>query len=269
LEAAEALSAIRQYLSRHSADEFVADSGSQFKNAEVEQLMKENNIVLKYTLPYSKEENGIVERMNKEVMRHLRAFVYERRVRDTWHDYLYVVQRIINAIPHRVTRIAPADLHYGAHHKAKDSQFFIADPVTGEVRLTETAEEFNLASRKYHETLINIAAEYQLAENERSIERRSSPDNVQYEIGDYVLLSPHRGLGSARRAKDKLTTQWQGPYKIVAILGNTITVSSINEDSFQDVNIREIKIFRESSSSSAASMETIAALDKNEYMVAT
>jgi hypothetical protein len=165
--------------------------------------------------------------------------------------------------------MAPADLHYGAHHRAKDSQFFIADPVTGEVRLTETAAEFNLASRKYHETLINIAAQYQLAENERNIERRSSPDNVQYDIGDYVLLSPHRGLGSARRAKDKLTTQWQWPYKIVAIIGNTITVSSINKDSFQDVNIREIKIFRESSSSSAASMETIAALDKNEYIVAS
>jgi hypothetical protein len=49
--------------------------------------------------------------MNREVMRHLPAFVYGKRVmRDTWHEHLYAIQRIMNSIPFRVTRISPADL---------------------------------------------------------------------------------------------------------------------------------------------------------------
>ena len=32
------------------------------------------------TIPYSKEENSIVERANKEVMRHLRAFIFDSLV---------------------------------------------------------------------------------------------------------------------------------------------------------------------------------------------
>jgi hypothetical protein len=134
----------------------------------------------------------MVKRMNKKAMRHPRAFVYERRVRDTWHEHLYAIQ---NSIPLRVTRISPADLQNGAYYNAGDSLFFTIDSHTGEARLTEMAQEFNNAPKKFHETLINIAAEYQRAEDERrNIRRRSKPDSDKYSISDYVLRSPHRGV---------------------------------------------------------------------------
>ena len=49
------------------------------------------------TLAYSKQENGIVERSNKEILRHLKAIIYERDILTRWSRYLPMVQRIINS----------------------------------------------------------------------------------------------------------------------------------------------------------------------------
>ena len=43
----------------------------------------------------SKEENGINERANKEVIRHLKNIVFEKRVANKWSKYLPLVQRNI------------------------------------------------------------------------------------------------------------------------------------------------------------------------------
>ena len=36
------------------------------------------------TMAYSKEENAIIERVNKEVMRHLRAILFEKQIKNKW-----------------------------------------------------------------------------------------------------------------------------------------------------------------------------------------
>ncbi len=52
-------------------------------------------------LAFSKEHNAIVERANSEVMRHLTAIIFDKRVSEAWStDYLPLVQRIMNAKVH-------------------------------------------------------------------------------------------------------------------------------------------------------------------------
>ena len=47
-----------------------------------------------FATAYSKVENGIVERANQEVMRHLRAKLFDARVHDKWSfEQLPMVQR--------------------------------------------------------------------------------------------------------------------------------------------------------------------------------
>jgi hypothetical protein len=49
-------------------------------------------------MAYSKEHNAIVERANKEVMRHLTASISDRQISKVWSsEYLFLVQRIMNA----------------------------------------------------------------------------------------------------------------------------------------------------------------------------
>ena len=56
------------------------------------------------TMAYSKEENAIVERVNKEVMRHLRAILFEKGLKDKWSWIYPLVERIINSEVHELLK---------------------------------------------------------------------------------------------------------------------------------------------------------------------
>jgi hypothetical protein len=63
--------------------------------------------------PYSKQENGIVERANKEVLRHLRAFIADSKILESWSSYLPLIQRIMNSTTHSVLGVTPASIVFG------------------------------------------------------------------------------------------------------------------------------------------------------------
>ena len=63
------------------------------------------------TTAYSSEENGIVERANQEVLRHLNAILFDSRVHDRWSfEQLPMVQRIMNTVEKTATGVTPAQL---------------------------------------------------------------------------------------------------------------------------------------------------------------
>jgi hypothetical protein len=63
---------------------------------------------------YSKEENAIVERANKEVVRHLSHIINDHRVRSNWSmDQLPLVARIMNSVEKVTTGVSPAELLFG------------------------------------------------------------------------------------------------------------------------------------------------------------
>jgi hypothetical protein len=91
----------------------VSDNGTQFANELVDDLLEllaSGNIKIQ---AYSKEKNGIVERANKEVNRHVRSYVYERKDKKSWYRYLPLVQRILNASIHKPIGVSPAQIVFG------------------------------------------------------------------------------------------------------------------------------------------------------------
>ena len=62
------------------------------------------------TTAYSKEMNGIVERANKEILRHLRNLSFDKRIASKWSKYTPFVQRIINATKNSATGLCPAEI---------------------------------------------------------------------------------------------------------------------------------------------------------------
>ena len=93
-----------------------ADSEDEVENTsiQVEDLIAMLSIHHQTIQPGSHEENGTAERANKEVLRHLRTIVYDRRLRDDWSIALPFVQRIINAEQHSATKVAPYEIVFGA-----------------------------------------------------------------------------------------------------------------------------------------------------------
>ncbi len=51
--------------------------------------------------------------MNKEVLRHLKIFIYSRNLVAKWSEYLPLVQRIINASINIRIGVSPAQLLFG------------------------------------------------------------------------------------------------------------------------------------------------------------
>ena len=63
------------------------------------------------TTAYSKEENAIVERANKEVLRHLNALLFDASVHYKWsYEQLPMVQRIMSMVGKTSTGVTPAEL---------------------------------------------------------------------------------------------------------------------------------------------------------------
>ena len=63
-----------------------------------------------FTTAGSKQENAIVERANREVLRHLRNIIMDRRAMDEWSRHLSFVQRIMNTMVHSSTGVKPCEI---------------------------------------------------------------------------------------------------------------------------------------------------------------
>ncbi|NJL81557.1 MAG: transposase family protein [Richelia sp. SM2_1_7] len=115
LDGKEAAHTLLQYIGRFGTPyQIMSDKGPQFVNEVVETLC--NTLLKNEKIEghlYSKQENGIVERMNKEILKHLRALMMVIKQFDLWPQYLPLVQRIINATPHSAIGVSPAQLLFG------------------------------------------------------------------------------------------------------------------------------------------------------------
>ncbi len=108
----ETAKCIFQHLGRFEAPErILTDRGTAFYNELVSELVHMCRAEHELTIAYSKEGNAIVERANQEVIRHLRALLFDKRVYNKWSfEELPVVQRIMNTVEKTATGVTPAEL---------------------------------------------------------------------------------------------------------------------------------------------------------------
>ena len=74
--------------------EIVTDFGSQCMNHLRTYFKAESGIKHLSTIPYFKEDNGIVERANKEVNRHIRNILFDKGHRKNWSRLLCMTERV-------------------------------------------------------------------------------------------------------------------------------------------------------------------------------
>ena len=76
--------------------EITSDGGSQFTSKLSEDLSNLLGYKHLVVVPYWPQANGLAERRTTEVMKHLRALVFEKRVKENWSHHLPLAQCIIN-----------------------------------------------------------------------------------------------------------------------------------------------------------------------------
>jgi hypothetical protein len=92
-----------------------SDYGSQYVNHTIAELCSLLGIEQELITPYFNEENGVVERMNKEVMRHIRDILFDKRSIAQWGKHcIPFVQRTLNSQEKTSTGVTPAELLFGS-----------------------------------------------------------------------------------------------------------------------------------------------------------
>ena len=98
-----------QHFGRYGAPQMIRSGrGSHFATDLIKQLLVSTGTPHNLTLAYSKQENAIVERVNKEINRYLRSFLYDTNDVYQYKNYLPFIQRIWNSSIHSSTNASPA-----------------------------------------------------------------------------------------------------------------------------------------------------------------
>ncbi|XP_060806004.1 uncharacterized protein K02A2.6-like [Amyelois transitella] len=93
-----------------------ADNGRQFCSQEFKQFCKERNIILYNTVPYWPQQNGEVERQNRDILKRLKISQMEN---SNWREGLEEYLTMYNSTPHSVTGKPPAELFFKRQFRDK------------------------------------------------------------------------------------------------------------------------------------------------------
>ena len=218
------------FFGRYGAPQYIlSDRGSQFVNGTIDEMLTIMGSHKLLSLAYSKQENAIVERANKEVMRHLRAIVFDTRLKNEWSLVLPLVQRIMNVSTHESIGVSPAQLIFGNTMKL-DRGLFVKN-----ISIEDTNNIVTPSVKQYIDTLLSqqrivlhVAQETQMRRDTSFLAGAATKGHkTEFPINSFVLLRYPAGLGDSHRPPTKLHTRWQGPFKVSSFKGDEYLLQNL------------------------------------------
>ena len=217
--AESAAAALLAHAGRYGFPKYIkSDNGPQFSNKICTELSKLLGSEQLFSTPYSSEENAIVERVNSEVGRHLRAIIFDTRVQHQWAmNQLPLVQRIINATVHSSTGFSPAQMLFG--NAINLDRGILQHPPGSDSDQSEPASEYMEKLLAAQSVILEAAQRHQSELDEFHISERTlrAPDNTRplertvFPVNSYVLrLQP-----TGQRPDKFAPHHWTGPYRVV------------------------------------------------------
>jgi len=214
--------------------ELLTDNASSLTSKMMGEVIERFNTLHKTTLAYSHQENAITERWNKEIIRYLRAMVYDSNSVANWSELLPFAQRICNAEVCESIGVAPAQIIFGTAIEL-DRQVLVSNSAD-----KPHIEEDHGAMSEYVADLIE--AQRIAIELARKIQKEKDDAHMMsagvpitdFPIGSLVTAAYPESLGGARRPPAKLLTQRRGPYVVLGRTGNTYHMKHAGDDSLLD-----------------------------------
>ena len=251
--------------------EIRSDNGSQFVNEVITDMLEKLKVRHHRVLPYHPQSNGIVERVNQEVTRHLRCLTVDFDSKNEWSKLLPLVQHILNHTVSSGTGETPyAMLHGRESEYLHDPLSHLAtDPTSIVMKFPELDEN---SCKTYVDELsrqlrhIHDAARILQSKNvEARKARANDKEPTSFAVGEYVLCLPIEKTG-------KLAARREGPLKVIWCDDAT---NSYKLQSLVDPN-RVLLVHKERMCKFATredinseELKKLAALDEEEYMVET
>lgn len=222
--------------------EVVTDGGSQLLNTTVKETLTLLEVEHHVNVAYSSEENGIVERANKEVMRHLRAICFDQRRGADWAVVLPFAQRICNAEVISSMGYAPATLVFGTAINL-DRGILTTNQMSSCDHIDVSPYVAQLIACQRHS--LQVAAQSQLDLDAAHISARGGGvDVTEFGVGSYVLVE-YPDKGPRKKAPpNKLMTHLKGPMVVISSRGSEYTVRDLSTNVDKYVNVMRLRPFR-------------------------
>ena len=228
-------------------DDLITDKGPAFTSDVFRDLMLLLGTAHQKTLTGSKEEAGIVERLNKEVMRHLRNLIFDRRVYNSWSQSLPFVQRIINTMPHTSTGLSPAEIITPCLNLQRriliDQELEVYEAMQQSCTFPDYINE--MLNRQAY--LIEKAQANLRFRDAKHLERKdleNDEDITKFPIGSYVLTEK-LNFFTIRKETDKLKPYLKGPFRVESFTENysQYTVRNLVTNNIRTYHVKKLKAF--------------------------
>jgi hypothetical protein len=228
-------------------DDLVTDKGPAFTSDVFKDLTLLLGLSHQKTLTGSKEEAGVVERLNKEVMRHLRNLIFDRRVYSTWSQHLPFIQRIINTMPHTATGISPAEIITPSLNLQRrilvDQELEVYEAIQQSCTFPEWINEMlNIQNHLIEKAQANLKAR-----DAKHLERKSLENDgevTKFPIGSYVLAEK-LNFFTIRKETDKLKPYLKGPFRVESYSEDfsRYTVRNLVTNNIRTYHVKMLKAF--------------------------
>ncbi|XP_055604269.1 uncharacterized protein K02A2.6-like [Uranotaenia lowii] len=189
------------------------DNAKQFIGTELEMYCKYHGITLNHSTPYWPQENGLVERQNRSLIKRLQiSAAFGRDWKQDLQDYLIMYY----TTPHSITGKTPTELMYGHTIRSKL-------PAIGDVETVPPQTEFR-------------DRDQQLKEQGKEMEdtrRRARKSSI--ESGDTVLMQ------NLKPGNKLLTTFSPKQYLVLSRSGSRATVEDLQNGKSYDRNVAHLK----------------------------
>ena len=262
LTATTAARCLLQHFGRFGAPNTLKhDGGTQFVNEIITQFLQLLRTDERVTLAYSKQENTIVERSNKEVLRHLIAIVNDTKMKDSWSQDLPFVQRIYNASRNEHLGASPAQILFGnALDLDRGILFDQSLPPANDREIALSPWVSNMLFAQ--ERVTHLARQTQMQHDMIHLQSKSLTPTI-FDNDSLVLVAyPITRMG--QNPPTKLHTKWKGPFRVLNHNLDEYRLENLSNHRIESVHVTRLKQFEEDGHTNPTD---IAYTDNDEFVV--
>jgi hypothetical protein len=241
LTALSAAKALELWMSRYGRPlNILTDNASQFR-AEYEATLDALGIRNDKIHPYSHEENAIVERANKEVIRHLRDMLYDSKIHSKWTDHIPAIQRIKNSTRVESIGMAPADLVFGTSSRLEAGVLY---PHSS----SHKAGPMHEYIRRQHDVqlqALDAAYRHQDKVDNEHLADTPATQETEFDINSFVLVQYEN---NDHRPPTKVHPKLRGPYQVISVSrrdnrGTIYTCQNLANNKLEDFHVKLLQQF--------------------------
>jgi hypothetical protein len=201
-----------------------SDKGKQFVNGVIDQLFEHIGIKHTKATSYSHEENGLVERCNRDVRNQLQAYILEENSSANWSIHLPLVERLLNTKVNDRIGFTPAALKFGYPTALEIPPFDVS--IYADAPTFTNAGEYLESLTTFQQSLINRhKASLDLTQAKIKADGNTSRNFNTFKAGDLILVTNEKRLKS-----DFMSTRLLGPYEVRHQINSEVTFEDHSTD---------------------------------------